>query len=184
MKATAERIEASRVILNIEADNEEMERSMEKAYRRLVARTTVPGFRKGKAPRPMLERYLGREALVEEATNLLIMETYDQAIEENNVEAIAQPQVEVIRIEPLAFKATVPVRPTIELGDYHEIKFIPEAVEVIEEEVNAAIERIRYIQATWEPVEREARSGDLLNIDVEGTAQGGIPYHPNHRRLS
>jgi trigger factor len=174
MKATTEKIEASRVVLNIEADNEEMERSMEKAYRRLVARTTVPGFRKGKAPRPMLERYLGREALVEEAANLLIVETYDRAIEENKVEAIARPQVEVIQIEPLAFKATVPVRPTIELGDYHEIKFIPEAVEVTEEEVNAAIERIRYIQATWEPVEREVRSGDLLNIDVEGTVQDKV----------
>jgi trigger factor len=174
MKATAERIEASRVVLNIEADDEEMERSMEKAYRRLVARTTVPGFRKGKAPRPMLERYLGREALVEEAANLLLVETYDKAIEEHKIDAIARPQVEVIQVEPLSFKATVPVRPTVELGDYHTIKFVPEPVVVTDDDVNEALERLRNMRATWEPVERDAKTDDLLNIDVEGIAEGKV----------
>src|SRR4030043_514147 len=170
MKATTEKIEGSRVVLNIETDNEEMEKSLEKAYRRLAAKTAVPGFRKGKAPRPMLERYLGREALVEEAANLLLVETYDKAIEEHKVEAIARPEVEVIQIEPLSFKATVPVRPTVELGDYHDIKFVPEQVEITEEEVNEALERLRNMRSTWEPVERGAKLDDLLNIDVEGTA--------------
>ena len=174
MKATTEKIEGSRVVLNIETDNEEMEKSLEKAYRRLAAKTAVPGFRKGKAPRPMLERYLGREALVEEAANLLLVETYDKAIEEHKVEAIARPEVEVIQIEPLSFKATVPVRPTVELGDYHDIKFVPEQVEITEEEVNEALERLRNMRSTWEPVEREAKIDDLLNIDVEGTAQDKV----------
>lgn len=174
MKATTEKIEGSRVVLNIETDNEEMEKSLEKAYRRLAAKTAVPGFRKGKAPRPMLERYLGREALVEEAANLLLVETYDKAIEEHKVEAIARPEVEVIQIEPLSFKATVPVRPTVELGDYHDIKFVPEQVEITEEEVNEALERLRNMRSTWEPVEREAKLDDLLNIDVEGTAQDKV----------
>ena len=174
MKATTEKIEGSRVVLNIETDNEEMEKSLEKAYRRLAAKTAVPGFRKGKAPRPMLERYLGREALVEEAANLLLVETYDKAIEEHKVEAIARPEVEVIQIEPLSFKATVPVRPTVELGDYHDIKFVPEQVEIAEEEVNEALERLRNMRSTWEPVEREAKLDDLLNIDVEGTAQDKV----------
>ena len=174
MKATTEKIEGSRVVLNIETDNEEMEKSLEKAYRRLAAKTAVPGFRKGKAPRPMLERYLGREALVEEAANLLLVETYDKAIEEHKVEAIARPEVEVIQIEPLSFKATVPVRPTVELGDYHDIKFVPEQVEITEEEVNEALERLRNMRSTWEPVEREAKLDDLLNIDVEGIAQDKV----------
>jgi trigger factor len=174
MKVTTERIEGSRVVLNVETDKDEMDKSMEKAYRRLAAKTAVPGFRKGKAPRPMLERYLGREALVEEAVNLLLMESYDKALEEQKVAAIARPQVEVIQVEPLSFKATVPVRPTVELGDYHEIKLIPEPVVVTDDEVNEALERLRNMQATWEPVEREAKPDDLLNIDVEGTVDGKV----------
>jgi len=174
MKVTTERIEGSRVVLNVETDKDEMDKSMEKAYRRLAAKTAVPGFRKGKAPRPMLERYLGREALVEEAANLLLVETYDKAIEEQKVEAIARPQVEVIQVEPLSFKATVPVRPTVELGDYHEIKFTPEPVVVTDDDVNEALERLLNMRATWEPVEREAKTDDLLNIDVEGTVEGKV----------
>ncbi len=172
MKVSTEKIQGSQVVLTIEADKEEMDRSLDKAYRRLVAKTAVPGFRKGKAPRPMLERYLGREALVEEAANLLMAESYDKALEEHKVDAIARPKVEVIQVEPLSFKATVPVRPTVELGDYHEIKFTPDTVVVTDEEITDTMERLRQMRATWEPVEREARSGDLLNIDAEGIAQG------------
>lgn len=174
MKVTTERIEGSRVVLNVETDKEEMDKSLDKAYHRLAAKTAVPGFRKGKAPRPMLERYLGREALVEEAANLLLVETYDKAIEEHKVDAIARPQVEVIQVEPLSFKATVPVRPTVELGDYHEIKFVLEPVVVTDDEVNEALERLRNMRATWEPVERDAKPEDLLNIDVEGTVEGKV----------
>jgi trigger factor len=172
MKVSTEKIEGSQVVLTIESDEMEMEKSLEKAYRRLAARTNVPGFRKGKAPRSMLERYLGREALVEEAANQLMAESYDKAIDEHNIDAIAQPKVEIMQVEPLSFKATVPVRPTIELGDYHEIKFIPETVSVTDEEVNEALEKLRYMQSTWEPVEREAKYDDLLNIDAEGIAKG------------
>jgi trigger factor len=172
MKVSTEKIEGSQVVLTIEADETEMEKSLEKAYRRLAARTNVPGFRKGKAPRPMLERYLGREALVEEAANQLMAESYDKAIDEHKIDAIAQPKVEILQVEPLSFKATVAVRPTVELGDYHEIKFAPETVAVTDEEVNEALERLRYMQSTWEPVEREAKYEDLLNIDAEGIAKG------------
>ena len=174
MKVSTEKIQGSQVVLTIEADKEEMDRSLDKAYHRLAAKTAVPGFRKGKAPRPMLERYLGRDALVEEAANLLMAESYDKALEEHKVDAIARPKVEVLQVEPLSFKATVPVRPTVELGDYHEIKFIPETVVVTDEEVTEAQERLRQTRATWEPVEREAKFEDLLNIDVEGTAQGKV----------
>jgi len=174
MKVSTEKIEGSQVVLTIEADETEMEKSLEKAYRRLAARTNVPGFRKGKAPRPMLERYLGREALVEEAANQLMAESYDKAVEEHKVDAIAQPKVEILQIEPLSFKATVSVSPTIELGDYHEIKFVPETVQVSDEEVNEALERLRHLQSTWEPVERESKYDDLLNIDAEGTAKDKV----------
>ena len=149
-----------------------MEGAIEQAYRRLGAKTTVPGFRKGKAPRAMLERYYGREAFVEDAAEHLLPEVYDRAIREHGVEAIAQPQVEVLQVEPLSFKATVPVTPTVELGDYTQIKFESETVEVTDEDVADALEKIRYMQGVWEPVERPAKDGDLLSIEVEGTVEG------------
>ncbi len=174
MKVSTDKIEGSQVVLNIEVDAEEMESAIKKAYHRLGAKTTVPGFRKGKAPPEMLERYFGREALVEDAVEHLLPEVYDRAIQEQEVDSIAQPQVDVLQIDPLSFKATVPVRPTIELDDYHQVKFEQETVVVIEEEEAEALERIRYMQAPWEPVERPAKSGDLLAIDVEGTVEGEV----------
>jgi trigger factor len=174
MKVSADKIEGSQVVLNIEVDAEEMENAIKKAYHRLGAKTTVPGFRKGKAPPEMFERYFGRDALVEDAAEHLLPEVYDQAIQEHEVDAIAQPQIDVLQIDPLSFKATVPVKPTIELDDYHQIKFEREQVVMTEEEVAEALERIRYIQAPWEPVERPAKLGDLLAIDVEGTVDGEV----------
>ena len=174
MKVSIDRIEGSQVVLNIEVDAEEMESAIKKAYHRLGAKTTVPGFRKGKAPPEMLERYFGREALVEDAVEHLLPEVYDRAIQEQEVDAIAQPQVEVLQIDPLSFKATVPVQPTIELDDYHQVKFEQEAVVVTEEEEAEALEKIRYMQAPWTPMERPAKSGDLLAIDVEGTVEGEV----------
>jgi len=174
MKVSTDRIEGSQVVLNIEVDAEEMESAIKKAYHRLGAKTTVPGFRKGKAPPEMLERYFGREALVEDAVEHLLPEVYDRAIQEQEVDAIAQPQVEVLQIDPLSFKATVPVQPTIELDDYHQVKFEQEAVVVTEEEEAEALEKIRYMQAPWTPMERPAKSGDLLAIDVEGTVEGEV----------
>ena len=174
MKVLTDRIEGSQVVLNIEVDAEEMESAIKKAYHRLGAKTTVPGFRKGKAPPEMLERYFGREALVEDAVEHLLPEVYDRAIQEQEVDAIAQPQVEVLQIDPLSFKATVPVQPTIELDDYHQVKFEQETVVVTEEEEAEALEKIRYMQAPWTPMERPAKSGDLLAIDVEGTVEGEV----------
>lgn len=174
MKVSTDKIEGSQVVLNIEVNAEEMESAIKKAYHRLGAKTTVPGFRKGKAPPEMLERYFGREALVEDAVEHLLPEVYDRAIQEQEVDAIAQPQVEVLQIDPLSFKATVPVQPTIELDDYHQVKFEQETVVVTEEEEAEALEKIRYMQAPWTPMERPAKSGDLLAIDVEGTVEGEV----------
>ena len=169
MKVSKDKMEGSQVVLNIEVEAEEMEGAIRQAYRRLGAKTTVPGFRKGKAPSAILEQYFGKDALVEDAAEHLLPEVYDRAIREQEVQAIAQPQIEVLQTDPLAFKATVAVRPTVELDDYHQIKFALEPVVVTDEEVMEALENIRYIQAPWEPVERPASFGDLLAIDVEGT---------------
>ena len=174
MKVSTERIEGSQVVLNVEVEGEEMEDAIKKAYRRLGAKTTVPGFRKGKAPPDMLERYYGKEAFIEDAAEHLLPEVYDRAIDENEVDAISRPEIDIIQINPLSFKATVPVRPTVELADYHEVQLEQEAVELTDEEVSDVLERVRDMQAPWVPVERPAVFGDLLTIDVEGTVDENV----------
>ncbi len=168
MNVTTEKIEKSRVVLSIEVDAEEMEEAIKKAYRRVGAKANIPGFRKGKAPTAILEQYIGREAFVEDAADHLMPEVYERAVTENEVDVVGKPEVELVQLEPLAFKATVPVRPTVEIGDYSTIKFAPILVEVTEEEVNQVLENIRFHQAPWQPVERAAQMDDLLTIDIEG----------------
>ena len=183
MKVSTEKIENSQVVLQVEADADEVERAMQSAYSRLVERVEVPGFRRGKAPHDTLERYVGREALLQEALEKLVPRLLGQAIEEQQIDAIAQPEVEVTGVEPVTFKATVPVRPTVELGDYRHIEIPLEPVEVSDEDVDRTIDQLRHQNATWEPVERPVQSGDLVTMDVEGNADGnslverkGIPF--------
>ena len=174
MRISSDRIEGCQVVLNIEAETEEMERALEGTYRRLVKQAVVPGFRKGKAPRPMLERHLGRTALLNDAWDRLVPELYEQAVKEQGIEVFGQPQVEVTQVDPLTFKATVPVRPVVELGDYRAIKVTPEVVEITGDKIDEALERLRRTQVVWEPVEREARLGDLVGLYVEGSIEGKI----------
>lgn len=172
MKVSAEPIEGSQVVLNVEVDDDRLERSMERAYRRLVSKANIPGFRKGKAPRFMLERFLGRAALLEEALEILIPEAYNQAIEDQNIEAVAQPRIEVVQVEPVVFKATVPVKPTIELGDYHQLSFSLEPKQIAEEDLSNALEQLRSRYATWEPVDRPVAFDDRITADVENSLEG------------
>ena len=166
MKVTTQRLPESQVLLEIEVDPDQMQRSLDKAYRRLVQRIEVPGFRKGKTPRDMLERHVGRERLVREANEILIPEVYDQAIEEEDIHAIAQPSIELVEIEPLSFKATVAVRPTVDLGDYRSIRAEKDPVEVPEEDITAALDDLRRRYAVHEPVERPVETGDIVRADV------------------
>ncbi|MFQ5825982.1 MAG: trigger factor [Dehalococcoidia bacterium] len=172
MKVSTEKLENSQIVLQVEMEPEDMERALEQAYRRLVKRAVVPGFRKGKVPRDMLERYLGREAFLQEAIEHSVSEAYNKALEENDIQAIAPPQIEVIQREPVMFKATVAVRPTVELGDYRQVRLDPEEVKVGEEEVQAALEQLPALYAPWEPVERPVQRDDLVTVDVEGTLNG------------
>ena len=171
MKVSTERIENSQIVLQVEADPDELERSMEGAYHSLVTRAEVPGFRRGKAPREMLERHIGRETLFGEALDRLIPQLLSQAIEDHGIEAIARPDIEITQTDPVTFKATVSVPPTVELGNYKEINIAPEPVEVGDEEVNKVFDQLRYQHAIWEPVERPVKSSDLVTIDVTGNVE-------------
>jgi len=172
VKVTREKIENSQAFLTIEMEPAEVEKSLAEAYRRLVKRTNIPGFRKGKAPREVLERYLGKESFMEDALNHLVPQAYEQALKEQQIEAIAHPHIELIQTDPVIFKATVPLMPVVKLGDYHHIQVAPEPVEVTDDQVDAVIERLRHQNATWEPVDRAADFGDLLVLDIESQIEG------------
>src|SRR3972149_5696947 len=176
MKVSTQRLPESQVVLEIEVDPEQMERSLDRAYRKLVQRVAVPGFRKGKTPRSMLERHVGRERLVQEALDALIPEVYNRAINENEVDAIGQPTIELLQEEPLAFKATVPVRPTVELSDYHSLRVERDTVAVDPKDVEAALEDLRHRYAIHEPVERPVQGGDVVRADVRGVVDGRQVY--------
>ncbi len=175
MKITNDKTENSETYLTIEMDSTEMEEASGNVYRRLVKQVNIPGFRKGKAPRPVLERFVGQERLLSDMLEDLVPRAYEKAIEEQQLEAIAQPKIEVIETDPVKFQAVVPLKPVVNLGDYQQIQVAEEPVEVTEETVDRVIEDLRHQYATWEPVERAAQMDDLLNLDVESTIDGE-PY--------
>ncbi len=168
MKVTSEKVEGCQVALTVEVEPEEMKKALDGAYNRLKGKVEIPGFRKGKAPRNLLERHVGKESMDAEALDKLIPELYDQAIDEEQVEAIGQPELEMVQGDPPIFKATVPIRPVVELGDYHSIRITPDEVNITEENVDEGIENLRKLHAAFEPVEREAELSDMVTIDVVG----------------
>jgi len=171
LKVTNEKTENSQAFLTIEMEPSELEASLEESYRSLVQRTRVPGFRKGKAPRAILERHIGRESLLDDALNNLVPRAYEQALKEQELEAIAKPQIEITQTEPLLFKAVVPLKPKVKIGDYHSIRVDPEPVEITESNVDAVMEQLRHQHAVWEPVERPVDFGDLVVLDVESSVE-------------
>lgn len=187
MKVTREKTESSQAFLRIEMEPAEVEESLEQSYQRLAKKANIPGFRKGKAPRAVLERYIGKDSLLEDALNNLLPQAYEKALKEQEIEAIANPSIEIAQTDPVVFKATVPLKPTIELGDYQQIRLTPEPVELTEDEVNTMIEQLRRQHATWEPVERPADFDDLVALDIESHIeekpfinQQGVQYQILH----
>ncbi|MDD5127760.1 MAG: trigger factor [Dehalococcoidales bacterium] len=172
MKVTREKTENRQAYLTVEMEPAELEESLKEAYEHLVQKARIPGFRKGKAPRSVLERHIGREGMVEEALHHMIPEAYEKVLKEQEIEPIAQPEIEIVQTEPVIFKAVVPLMPTIELGDYKSVRVEPEKVEVKDEQVDAVLEEMRHQNAIWEPVERAVNFGDLAVMDVESNIEG------------
>jgi trigger factor len=169
VKVAAQEIENSQVVLDIEVEDERLERAVDQAYKRIVQRINVPGFRKGKAPRALVERMVGREALVEDAVEQLVPQVIEDAVKQQDLKMVAslrQNDLEVVSTQPLQIKATVPVQPKVELGDYKSLDIPATPAEVTDEQVEAVVTRLRESHATWEPVERAAALGDRVAIDV------------------
>jgi trigger factor len=173
MKVSKEDLGNRQRVLTIEAEAVEMDKSLDQAYHHLVSEVNVPGFRKGKAPRAVLVQHIGKNSLLEEALEHLVPQLYRQAIESEKLEPIAEPEVEITQTEPLVFKAKVPLRPEINLGDYHSSKLEPgPAAEVTQKEVTAALEQFRERQGAWIPADRPVDFGDLVTMNIQAEVDG------------
>ena len=176
MNAVVERAEHSQVTLKVEVAPEQLAKATDKAYQRLVQRVNIPGFRKGKAPRKILERAVGTDALYREALDFVMPDAFREAVKETGISPYDQPEFEVVELDPekpLVFKATVPVQPTIKLGDYRSINLDTPDFSVSEEEVDQAVENVRHANGQWVPIEdRPVRLGDQVTMDVISTLDG------------
>lgn len=176
MKANAERIEKNTVLLEIEVDAERFSRAMEQAYRKLVKKVNVPGFRKGKTPRPIFERYIGKGTLYEEAMDELVPEAYVEAVKDTGIEPIEQPNVEVMQAEegkPVVLKATVQVKPEVKMGRYTELEVVETSFTVTEEDVEKELEALRNKHAELLVLEEgKVEKGDISVIDFLGKIDG------------
>jgi trigger factor len=170
VKVSTQEIEQSQVVLEIEVDPPRLERAMDQAYRRMAGRLKVPGFRPGKAPRPLVERMVGRESLLEDAIEHLVPEVYREAVDQESLYPIEEASFDVVEAEPLKVKATVPVRPKVQLGDYRSLRRELAVPEVTDEQVDNVITQLRESHATWVPVERPVALEDRVAMDVHGTA--------------
>ena len=172
MKVTLERLPESRVQIDIEVESDRLTKSLDAAYRRLAPKAKVPGFRPGKAPRALTEKYIGPDRLMNEAIDKLLPEVYNEAIEEQDVNAIAQPELDELKVDPLRIKFIVPVRPTVEISSYKSIRIEPETAEVTPEMLDEQITLIRRRYATQVPIDRGIEWNDILIADVSGETDG------------
>jgi trigger factor len=176
MNVTATPAPKSSVVLEVEIPADRLSRAVDEATRALSRRTRVAGFRPGKAPRPVLERVLGPGAVLDEAVDRLVQNSYRDALIEQAILPLTNADVEIVQAEegkPLIFKATVQVRPEVELGDYRGFNFKPEIEEIDDAKVDKVVEELRDQNATLAPVEeRGARNGDYAVIKFTGTRDG------------
>jgi trigger factor len=182
MKVSAEKLENCQTVLTIETEASELDKSLDEAYHHLVNEVSIPGFRKGKAPRAVLVQHIGKKNLLDEALEHLIPQLYEQAIESEKIEPIARPEIEVIQTEPVIFKATVSLKPEVKLGDYHGIRLEPgPEIKIAKKEVTAAMGEFRERQGAWVPVDRPVELGDLVTMDIQANV-GGKPWL-NHKGI-
>lgn len=174
MKLTVERLPESQVRLDIVADDTEFNAALDRAYRSVGKDIAVPGFRKGKAPRVMIERLYGRGLFVEEAHKDVIDTLYRRAMTQESLIPVAQPEVEITAVEPVGFSITVPVYPEVDLAGYADVRVEPRDAGIEGSEVDTVIERLRLTRAPWaDPAEpRTPRDGDQVTLDIAVTDAG------------
>ena len=169
MSVQVETLEKSMAKLTIEVSAEEFETALDKAYKKNKSKISLPGFRKGKAPRAMIEKMYGAGVFYEDAANDLIPGAYESAAKESELEIVAQPSIDVTQIEKgksFIFTATVAVKPEVTLGDYKGIEVEKKTAEVTDEELQAEIDKVRESNSRMITIEdRAVEDGDITTID-------------------
>jgi trigger factor len=174
VKVSVETLPSSEAVVNVDFSWEDLEKASDKAYRKLVQKVDIQGFRRGKAPRSLLERKFGKEYIYQEGLDDLMNETYRDALKEHDIVPLTQPDVEAPVLEvgqPYHFTLKVPILPTVELGDYGSLHFERPEADITSEEVEKELESLRSRQAKWEEVERSAQIGDQVTMDLKLTVE-------------
>lgn len=175
MKSSVEQLSATRAKLTVEVPFEELKPEFDNAYKSLAQQVSLPGFRKGKVPAKILEARLGRGSILNEVLNEMLPSRYSQAVEENDVKALGQPEIDIAELEDndhVTFTAEVDVRPEIEVPDFSDLSVEVDALEADEESVESELTNLRARFGTLKPVERAVQDGDFVSIDLTATVDG------------
>ena len=177
MSVVLESKENNRAVFTVEVSQEDFQGAIKKAYAKNKSRFNIPGFRKGKVPMKVIEMNYGKEIFYEDAINILLPDAYESGVEELELNPVATPEVDVEKIDeenPVVFKFEVDVRPEPVLGDYSNLEAEIEDYSVNDADVDAVVESALETNARIEKVEREAKDGDTVNIDFDGSVDGEV----------
>ncbi len=188
MKSAVETLNPTRVRLTVEVPFEELKPSLDAAYRKINQQVQVPGFRRGRVPARVIDQRFGRGAVLEQAVNDALPKFYSDAVSEGELSTLGQPEVDITELrdnELLTFTAEVDIRPDIEIPDFSGVEVTVDAVEVSDEDVDQAVERLRDRFASTTVVERAAAEGDVVRVTLQATADGEpaeglVPPSANH----
>jgi len=176
MKATWEKLENNQGVLTVEVETEKVEEAIQKAFVKVSKKINVPGFRKGKVPRKVFEARFGVESLYQDALDIILPEAYSQAVEETGIYPVDRPEVDIQQLEkgqPLIFKATVTVKPEVNLGEYKGLTVEEKDFSVTEEKIEAELKNMQDRAAELNVIEEgELEKGDIALIDFEGFIDG------------
>ncbi|WP_296110813.1 trigger factor [uncultured Corynebacterium sp.] len=175
MKSSVEKLSATRTKLTIEVPFEELKPEFDKAYATLAQQVNMPGFRKGKVPAKILEARLGRGVVLDQVINEMLPSRYSQAVEENDVKALGQPEIEIAELEDgkhITFTAEVDVRPEIEVPDFSAISVEVAPLKADDEAIDAELKNLQARFGTLKPADRAVKKGDFVSIDLSATIDG------------
>jgi trigger factor len=179
VKLSVERKPQSLVVLDITADEDEFAQGLDQAFKKVGRDVQIPGFRKGKAPRALMEKYYGREYFLREAADQVMDRLYRDAIKQEDITPVGEPEVEIVELEPVQFVVTIPVYPTATLGDYSSVRVEPIDAATTEDDVQEVIDRLQRTQSPWVDVteDRHPEDGEQVTVDYE-VHEGDEEFQP------
>ena len=180
MKVTAEHGENREVTLTIEVEQEKLENATDGAAKRIAGRVNIPGFRKGKAPRKIVENFVGKEAILQEAFEAVAQKAFDEALKEQDMEPVTRPEIDIVTLEEgrnVVFTAKFTQRPEVTLGEYKGLKVEKPEASVSEEDIDRQIEGMRQHQGTLidAPADAAVKKDDFITLDFDGFVDG-VPF--------